>query len=102
LRAIREDTRGTTRIREFIDEGYSGTTLVRPALVRLRDLAAVGGIELLYVHSPDGLARKYAHQALLLDEFSRLGVRVVFVNRQSQQTPEDELLVQVQGGHRGV
>ena len=33
----------------------------------------------------------------MLDEFSRVGVRVVFLNRQSQQTPEDELLVQVQG-----
>ncbi len=100
--ALREriacDAPGTTRILEFIDEGYSGTTLVRPALERLRDLAAVGGIELLYVHSPDRLARKYAHQALVLDEFSRVGVRVVFLNRQkSQQTPEDELLVQVQG-----
>ena len=100
--ALREriacDAPGTTRILEFIDEGYSGTTLVRPALERLRDLAAVGGIELLYVHSPDRLARKYAHQALVLDEFSRVGVRVVLLNRQkSQQTPEDELLVQVQG-----
>src|SRR5262249_44243609 len=61
---------------EFIDEGYSGTTLVRPALERLRDLAAVGGVELVYVHSPDRLARKYALQALLLDEFSRVGARV--------------------------
>jgi site-specific DNA recombinase len=94
---IARDAPGTTHILEFIDEGYSGTTLVRPALERLRDLAAVGGVELLYVHSPDRLARKYAHQALLLDEFSRLGVRVLFLNRQSQQTPEDELLVQVQG-----
>jgi site-specific DNA recombinase len=94
---IARDASGTTRILEFIDEGYSGTTLVRPALERLRDLAAMGGIELLYVHSPDRLARKYAHQALLLDEFSRAGIRVVFLNRESQQTPEDELLVQVQG-----
>src|SRR5260221_13475972 len=38
---------GTTRILEFIDAGYSGTTRVRPALERLRDLAAGAGIELL-------------------------------------------------------
>ena len=44
----------------FLDEGYSGNTLVRPALERLRDLAAAGGIDRLYVHSPDRLARKYA------------------------------------------
>jgi site-specific DNA recombinase len=41
----------------FIDEGHSGTTLVRPALERLRDQAAAGGIDRLYVHSPDRLAR---------------------------------------------
>ena len=32
---------------EFIDEGYSGATLVRPGLERLRDLCASGGIERL-------------------------------------------------------
>lgn len=46
---------------QFIDAGYSGATLVRPALERLRDLAAAGGIDRLYVHSPDRLARKYAN-----------------------------------------
>jgi site-specific DNA recombinase len=51
----------------------------------------------LYVHSPDRLARKYVHQVLLLEEFARVGVRVVFLNQAHQQTPEDELLLQVQG-----
>lgn len=46
---------------QFIDEGYSGATLVRPSLERLRDLAAAGGVDRLYVHSPDRLARKYAN-----------------------------------------
>ena len=41
---------------EFIDEGYSGATLVRPALEKLRDLIAFGTIDRLYVHSPDRLA----------------------------------------------
>jgi site-specific DNA recombinase len=83
--------------REFIDAGYSGATLVRPALERLRDLAAAGGLDRLNVHSPDRLARKYAYQVLLLDEWQRAGVEVVFLNRAVGTTPEDELLVQVQG-----
>jgi site-specific DNA recombinase len=82
---------------QFIDEGYSGATLVRPALERLRDAVAVGAVERLYVHSPDRLARKYAYQVLLVDEFQRAGVEVVFLNRELGQTPEDELLLQVQG-----
>jgi site-specific DNA recombinase len=82
---------------QFIDEGYSGATLVRPALERLRDAVAIGAVDRLYVHSPDRLARKYAYQVLLVDELQRAGVEVVFLNRELGQTPEDELLLQVQG-----
>ena len=49
---------------QCLDEGYSGATLVRPALERLRDVIAAGAIDRLYVHSPDRLARKYAYQVL--------------------------------------
>jgi site-specific DNA recombinase len=82
---------------EFIDRGYSGSTLLRPALERLRDAVAAGEIERLYVHSPDRLARKYAYQVMLVDECQRAGVTIVFLNRALDQSPEDELLLQVQG-----
>jgi site-specific DNA recombinase len=82
---------------EFLDEGYSGATLIRPGLERLRELCASGGVERLYVHSPDRVARKYASQVLLIDEFQRLGIEVVFLNRELSRSPEDELLLQVQG-----
>lgn len=81
----------------FLDDGYSGTTLVRPALERLRDRAAAGALDRLDVHSPDRLARKYAYQALLLEELQRAGLEVLFLNRPLGQTPEDELLLQGQG-----
>jgi site-specific DNA recombinase len=81
----------------FLDDGYSGATLVRPALERLRDTAAAGGIDRLSVHSPDRLARKYAYQVFLVEEFGRLGVEVVFLNRELGRSPEDDLLLQVQG-----
>ncbi len=83
--------------RQFVDEGYSGATLIRPALEQLRDLVAAGGVDRLYVHSPDRLARKYAYQVLLIDEFQRAGVEVIFLNRELGRTPEDDLLLQVQG-----
>ena len=83
--------------RQFLDDGYSGATLIRPAMERLRDLAAVGGIDRVYVHSPDRLARKYAYQVLLIEELRRAGVENVFLNRPLGQSPEDDLLLQVQG-----
>jgi site-specific DNA recombinase len=98
LRArVASDGCGLPEEMQFIDEGYSGATLVRPGLERLRDLVAAGGVERLYVHSPDRLARKYAYQVLLIDEFQRAGVEVIFLNRELGRSPEDELLLQVQG-----
>ena len=82
----------------FQDEGHSGATLVRPALERLRDLAAQGCVDVVLVWSPDRLARKFAYQALLVEEFARAGVRVEFVaNGPRGDSPEDQLLVQFQG-----
>jgi DNA invertase Pin-like site-specific DNA recombinase len=83
--------------RLFIDNGHSGASLVRPALERLRDLVALAAIDILYVHAPDRLARSYAHQVLLLEEFARAGTEVVFLNRPIGDTPEDSLLLQLQG-----
>ena len=81
----------------FEDEGYSGATLIRPALERLRDLTAQVPIDVVLCYSPDRLARRYAYQALLIDEFARAGTEVRFVNGPKGETPEDELLVQFQG-----
>src|SRR5215218_6916206 len=81
----------------FLDDGQSGASLVRPALERLRDLVAMSAIDVVYVHAPDRLARAYAHQAVLIEEFARAGTQVVFLNRPIGQSPEDNLLLQLQG-----
>jgi site-specific DNA recombinase len=80
----------------FVDDGYSGATLLRPALEQVRDVAA-GGLDRLYVHCPDRLARNYAHQAVLLEELTRAGVEIVFLNHAGGSSAEEHLLLQVQG-----
>ena len=81
----------------FEDEGFSGATLVRPGLERVRDLAAEGHIQAVLVLSPDRLSRKYAYQVLLTEEWQKHGVETVFVKAPQSQTPEDQLMVQFQG-----
>src|SRR6202048_415448 len=81
----------------YVDDGWSGTNLQRPALEKLRDAVAGGEIECIYVHAPDQLARRHAHQVLLIEEFRRSGAEIVFLNRVIGHTAEDELLLQVQG-----
>ena len=51
----------------------------------------------MLVYSPDRLARKFACQALLIEELARCGTRVEFVKGPRGDSPEDQLLVQFQG-----
>lgn len=81
----------------FIDDGVSGACLERPGLDQLRDKALSGNVTKVYVLSPDRLSRKSAHQILLIEEMKRLGVSFSFVNRQIGDTPEDQMLLQIQG-----
>ena len=81
----------------FVDDGYSGTVLARPGLERLRDQAAAGAIDRLYLLDPDRLSRKYAYQVLILEELTRCGVEVVFLRNPVGRGPEADLLLQVQG-----
>lgn len=79
------------------DAGFSGASLLRPGLERLRDLAAEGHIQAVLIHSPDRLSRKYAYQVLLTEEFARHGVETIFIKAPHSGTPEDQLMLQFQG-----
>ena len=81
----------------YRDEGLSGSRLDRPGLDRLRDAARDGAVEVIGVLSPDRLARKYAYQVLLLEEFRRVGCTVVFLHHPISDDPNDQLLLQIQG-----
>src|SRR5260370_4905997 len=81
----------------FEDEGYSGATLERPGLERVRDLAAEGQVQVVLAYAPDRLSRKYAYQILLIEELARHGVETRFVKAPQSATAEDQLLVQFQG-----
>src|SRR3954449_217928 len=81
----------------FVDDGVSGSILVRPGLERLRDQAAAGAIDRLYVLDPDRFSRKYAYQVLLLEELDHCGVEVVSLRNPPGRGPEENLLLQVQG-----
>ena len=81
----------------FRDEGYSGSRLDRPGLDALRDAVRDGIVSTLVVLAPDRLARKYAYQVLLLEEFRRAGAEVVFLQHPISDDPDDQLLLQIQG-----
>jgi site-specific DNA recombinase len=84
-------------VREYVDNGFSGATLARPALDRLRDDASKGLFEIVYIYSPDRLARKYVYQVLVLEELKQKGIKVKFLDKPVTDNPEDQLLLGIQG-----
>src|SRR5258708_1248210 len=81
----------------YRDDGYSGASLGRPGLDRLRDHAALAGLDVVVVAAPDRLARNYVHQVLLIDELAGRGCRVEFLDRPMSEDPHDQLLLQIRG-----
>jgi site-specific DNA recombinase len=97
LRAAAEAD-GHEIVEEFIDDGYSGARLDRPALDRLRDAAEAGVLDGVICLCADRLARAYAYQVLILEELARFDVTVRFLEGPVlNQDPGSTLLVQMQG-----
>jgi site-specific DNA recombinase len=81
----------------FRDDGYSGASLRRPGLDRLRDQIRSGVFDRVMITAPDRLARNYVHQMLLVEEFEQAGCQVEFVDQPISQDPHDQLLLQIRG-----
>lgn len=81
----------------FRDDGYSGATLCRPGLDRLRDLVAAGELDRVVITDPDRLARNYVHQMVLLEEFEKQRCQVEFLDRPLSRDPHEQLVLQIRG-----
>ena len=81
----------------FRDDGYSGATLNRPGLDRLRDAVRAGEVDRVLVTDPDRLARNYVQLMVLLEELERAGCEVAFLDRPMGREPQDQLLLQIRG-----
>jgi site-specific DNA recombinase len=81
----------------FQDEGHSGASLDRPALDRLRDTVAAGEVEAVLLLSPDRLARQFAYQYLITEEFESAGCQVLFLTQGLGKTPAERMLQEMTG-----
>ena len=88
---------GYTVLEELVDEGHSGATLDRPALTRLRELAASREVEAVVIYDPDRLSRKLSHLMILTEELEGRGVELIFVNAPRDDTPEGRMLFGLKG-----
>jgi len=78
-------------IEEYLDEGYSGELLERPALDKLRDDARMKKFEAVVMLDPDRLSRKHVNAIIVMDELAKNGVEVIFLNAPDTATAEGKL-----------
>ncbi len=86
----------TDEVMEYIDDGYSGEFLDRPALSKLREDLKEGLISEVICYDPDRLSRKLMNQLIVSEEIEKRGI-LTFVNHNYQKTPEGMLFYQMRG-----
>jgi len=99
LSAVREFARnnGCIIVQEYLDNGWSGDILARPALDQLRMDAKKKTWEAVLFYDPDRLARRYSFQELIMDELRESGIEPLFVTIPPSKNNEDRLLYGVRG-----
>jgi site-specific DNA recombinase len=81
----------------YLDDGWSGETLRRPALDRLRDAVAQDRLDSVVLYDVDRLARRFVDQQVVLEEFERRGVEVIFVKGGVAHTDEERMALAMRG-----
>lgn len=76
---------------EVFQDDYTGASLDRPELDRLRDYIVANRVDVVVVHAIDRLARKAIYRLLIEEELSKRGTRTEYVIGQYEDTDEGKL-----------
>jgi len=77
----------------FVDDGFSGATLIRPALTALRDYIKTNDdIGYFLVYDADRIGRDTYNQLIILEELKKKNVTIHFKTGELGTTPNDKLL----------
>jgi site-specific DNA recombinase len=88
---------GKRDIVEYVDRGYSGEFIDRPALTNLRDDIAAGRIASVVVYDPDRLARKLSIQLLVAEEIEKSNASLHFITGDYAASPDGRLFFSLRG-----
>lgn len=77
----------------FIDDGFSGATLIRPALTAFREyLKTHDDVAYFLVYDADRIGRDTYNQLIILEELKKKNVTIHFKTGELGTTPNDKLL----------
>lgn len=93
LAALRQyaASKGFEILEELEDAGYSGSSLERPGMDRVRDLVASGSVTVVLTQDRDRLAREPAYHYLLREEFGEHGTSLRSLSDRGDDSPEGQL-----------
>jgi site-specific DNA recombinase len=66
----------------FIDDGFSGSELNRPALNQLREVVQQSQVDVVIAYDPDRLSRNLADLLFLESDFARYGTKLEFITQE--------------------
>ncbi len=77
----------------FIDDGFSGATLIRPALTALREyIKTHDDVGYFLVYDADRIGRDTYNQLIILEELKKKNITIHFKTGELGSTPNDKLL----------
>jgi site-specific DNA recombinase len=97
LRTFAKQKYGKLTPLEFVDDGYVGSILERPAMDELRRMLAQKKFSTVVAYDADRLSRDLSHLLVLMKEFERAQVIVDFVRGGFEQTDSGRMMLQMRG-----
>jgi site-specific DNA recombinase len=88
---------GHELVREYIDDGYTGTKLNRPGLERLRQDVKTDLFDAVYFLATDRIARDVEHQMIIVGELQKHGKQIIINGKDYRRTAENKFTLVVLG-----
>ena len=82
---------------EYIDDGYTGMLLDRPALNRMRSDLKTARFDRIYFLAADRIAREVEYQRIIVGELLKHGKRITINGKDYEQNPENKLTLTMLG-----
>jgi site-specific DNA recombinase len=90
-------TAGHVLVKEYVDDGYSGSLLDRPGIEALRRDVKTNLFDAVYFLDTDRIARDVAYQTIILGELLKYGKQIIIKGRDYVNNPENKFTVTVLG-----
>ncbi|HRH23662.1 MAG TPA: recombinase family protein [Candidatus Magasanikbacteria bacterium] len=95
IQQIKKD--GNVLVKEYIDNGWSGARLDRPALDQLRNDIKTDEFEVVYFYDTDRIARDVTYQRLIISELLKYNKEIIIKGKNYKHNPENNFTLTVFG-----